>query len=142
VCAALVARSPAGERGDGLAVPAVAGLERVAAGELEVGEVEARRNRAAHEREAGAAGHAGAEPRAGRDHDLELLAALDVEAEPVLEQRARGRQLDHEERRAGVEVPDLVGSETVQRGDFTGLQQEVDGRGSAKPGGVNVEAAR
>jgi hypothetical protein len=112
----------------------VALREGLAVGQLEVGELEARGDRAANEGVGRSGGEHGAEPGAGRHHDLPALPRIGIGTQGEVPPLAVGVDRRDQEGAARVEVPHLVGLDPVERRDLAGAQQVVDGRrGRAGP---------
>src|SRR5687768_8927488 len=71
-------------------------------------------------------GQSGAEPGTGRDHMLKDRAFGGPEMRGL--QPATTVDLGHNERVAGVEMPDFVRLDAVEAGALAGFQQEIDRR--------------
>ena len=97
--------------------------------QLEIGELESRRHRAADETERRAGGKRGAEPGAGRYDDLRSLSRLEIEPEAADVPSAVRVEPENLERAPFVEVEHLVRPEAMERrrGLF-GRDEKVDGR--------------
>lgn len=111
--------------------------QRRGVGQLEVGELEPRRDEAADEGVAGSGKRRGAEPSSGRDHVLETGAGRSGRAEPGPADPAAGVHLNDLDRSSGVVDPGFLRSNAVKAGTGALLEQVQDrGEGGAPPPGA------
>ena len=106
--------------------------ESVAFAELEVGEVEARRDGAADQSPGTVAVDVGPEPDAGGHEHLRALASREIAADNRIDPRAAIVDLHHPKRRAGMMVPQFVARDSMQGREAVARHQEVD-RGRSRP---------